>query len=156
MASSRATIRHMNGDLDPSSRSPFTDEQKKQIGSIQTHNLLHNSAAERGGISGLSLPEGRGSITDCKVDELKAMVIARGGTVTGRDGKAIKKADLQRIVRAYLFVEKQNPKHTVYFNRSRTNNGIFANVDTSQRVDVPTMIDRLLQVDETEPSMFDL
>ena len=132
-SSSRATRRHMRGELDPKSATEFTSTQKRQIESIEVHNLVHNSAARRESINGLSLPQGRDTVASCKVEELKAIVIARGGGVTGRDGKALNKVQLQKIVRAYLSMEAENSKHTVYFNRSRVRNGIFASIDTSQK-----------------------
>ena len=107
---------------------------------------MHNSAAPREDINGLSLPEGKATVDKCTVDELKAMVIARGGNVTGKDGKALPKPELVRIVRAYLLLEKQNTKHTVYFKRDRKNNGIFAKIDTSERKSVKQIVDSLVML----------
>ena len=53
---SNSTVRHMNGDLDPKTGLEFTHEQQKIIESIQPHNLLHNSAAERSDIWAISSP----------------------------------------------------------------------------------------------------
>ena len=149
-SASRATHQHMNGELDPKTSKEFTPDQKKMIESVQPHNLLHNSAAPREDINGLSLPEGKATVDKCTVDELKAMVIARGGNVTGKDGKALPKPELVRIVRAYLLLEKQNTKHTVYFKRDRKNNGIFAKIDTSERKSVKQIVDSLVKCGEHE------
>ena len=81
------------------------------------------------------------------------MIIARGGSVTGRDGKSLKKDELQKYVRAYLHLESMNPTHTVYFNRARTNNGIFATIDTSERSSVPKIMDELVRCRAFEPSL---
>ena len=140
----RKSIRHMNGELDPKTRQPYTTEQRNLIKSIQTHNLLHNSAADRATINGLSLPEGKQYVGQCTVDELKTMVVARSGSVTGKDGKSLNKAALQKLVRAYLFMEKENVAHTVYFDRTRNRNGVFAKIDTSQRMKIPAILRELL------------
>ena len=152
-AASPMTRRHMRGDLNPKTVSEFTSDEKRKIAAIQPHNLLHNSAARRENISGCSLPRDRTTVADCKVEELKAMVVARGGNVTGRDGKSLKKMELQKVVRAYLSLEMENPSGTVYFNRSREENGIFANIDTSERKSVPEIIGQLVQCREYEPSL---
>jgi len=88
-----------------------------------------------------------------RVDELKAIVIARGGSVTGKDGKALIKNELQRLVEAYLFGEKENSIHAVFFDRSKKSNGIFAQIDSSERKTVPEIINNLLQSGEHEPSI---
>jgi hypothetical protein len=66
----------MRGDLNPKSLSAFTGDEKRKIGVIQPHNLFHNSAVRQENISGCSLPTDRTTVTDCKVEELKVMVIA--------------------------------------------------------------------------------
>ena len=81
------------------------------------------------------------------------MVIARGGSVTGKDGKALKKTELQKIVRAYLSTEKAKPQTAVYFNRRRESNGLFANIDTSERKTVPQIVDQLVRCSEFEDSL---
>ncbi|KAL7537783.1 hypothetical protein ACHAXR_008074 [Thalassiosira sp. AJA248-18] len=131
----------------------FTTAQQKDIDSVQSHNLLHNSEANRGKIEGLSLPEGKTALDECTVQELKTMVVARGGGVTGKDGKPLRKDRLQKIMQAYLSLEKENPKHTVYFDRSRRNNGIFAKIDTSERRSIPHILDSLVKCGEYEPSL---
>ena len=81
------------------------------------------------------------------------MVTARGGNVTGRDGNALCREELQRIVRAYVTMEAENSRSTVYFNRSKLNNGIFANIDTTERETIPQIIDQLLRCREFENSL---
>ena len=81
------------------------------------------------------------------------MVIARGGGVTARGGNALSKSELQRIFLAYLLLEKQNPKHTVYFNRARKQNGIFDNINTSERKSADNILDILIKCDEFKPSL---
>ena len=109
----------------------FTADQRKKIDSVQSHNLHHNSCANKSKLNGLSLPPGK-TINDCSVDELKRMIIERGGSLQG-DGKALTKGKLKLIVKAYLLMEKENTRHTVYFDRSRNNNGVFDKIDTSER-----------------------
>ena len=118
----------MRGDLNPTTVSEFTSNEKRKIGAIQSHNLLHNSAARWENISGCSLPRDRTTVADCEVEELKAIVVARGGNLTGRDGKSPKKMELQKVVRAYLSLEMENPSGMVYSNHSREENSIFANI----------------------------
>ncbi|KAL7554211.1 hypothetical protein ACHAWF_017633 [Thalassiosira exigua] len=151
--SSAASRRHMRGEINPKTFAEFTAEEKGVIESIRPHNLLHNSEASREKINGLSLPANRETIASCRGEELKAMVIARGGSVTGRDGKALRVPELRRIVRAYLSLEKENPKHTVYFDRSRQKNGLFAHIDTSERKTVPQILAQLVRCGEFESSL---
>ena len=92
-------------------------------------------------------------MADCRLEELKAMVISRGGNVTGRNGGALSRAELQATVRAYLSLEKDNSKHTVYFKRDRIRNGIFADIDTSERKSVPQILEQLTRVTDFEPSL---
>eukprot|EP00984_Skeletonema_dohrnii_P032075 scaffold25492_cov80-Skeletonema_dohrnii-CCMP3373.AAC.2 len=151
----RATRDHMEGMLDPKSCEPFTAEQLNHLDSLRTHNLAHKSYVDNKHINGLSLPEGKTSVADCSVNELKAMIIPRGGGVTGRDGNALKKQDLVRIVNAYLHGEKEN-SHTVYFDRTKNSNGLFAKIDTSQKATVPEIITKLLRCGEHEDRIQDL
>ncbi|KAL7552027.1 hypothetical protein ACHAWF_017125 [Thalassiosira exigua] len=150
---SRATVRHMRGDLDPKTGAEFTASQKAEINAIECHNLLHNSAARRSSLRGLSLPEGRENVESCRVEELKAMLVVRGGSVTSKEGRALNRGELVQLVKAYMSMESQNQKHTTYFNRTRVNNGIFANIDTSVRRTVPQIVQSLVNCDEFEPSL---
>ena len=82
---------------------------------MQPHNLLHNSAASRETTRSVALPTSRDTVAEYRVEELKAMITARGGGVTGRNGKAYSKEAMQRIVRAYLSMEKRkHSKHCVF------------------------------------------
>ena len=144
---------HMKGKLDPKTGNQFTDQQKALFDSLDVHNLCHNSAINRDRVNGLSFPEGKNSVYTCTVDELRAMVIARGGNLTGRDGKGLRKAELQQLMAAYLQLEKMNPAHTVYFDRSKNRNGIFANIDTSEKRTVPDILRDLINCSEFETSI---
>jgi len=62
--------------VNPKTRLPFSVEENKQISTTRSHNLLHNSAKAEGSIRGVSLPAGKASLNDYRVEELKAMVIA--------------------------------------------------------------------------------
>ncbi|KAL7525604.1 hypothetical protein ACHAWF_004185 [Thalassiosira exigua] len=101
---------------------------------------------------GLSLPNGRNSIMECRVDELKAMLVVRGGSVTAKDGRALNRDELRRLVTVYLSMEGENKKHTVYFNQERVGNGIFADIDTSQRRTIPQIVQSLVDCPEFEKS----
>ena len=120
---------------------------------MQPHNLLHNSAAPRETIRSVALRTSRDTVAECRVEELKAMLTARGGGVTGRDGKAYSKEAMQRIVRAYLSMEKENTRSTVYFNRAQGGNGIFAKIDTSERKSAREILNQLVCCKEFEPSL---
>ena len=109
------TLAHMRGNRDPKTRLPFSEEQSNLLNSTKVHNLLHNSEANADKIDGVLLPPGKACVNDCIMDELKKMVIARGGNLMGQDGKAIPSNQLKRLVRANLLLEKKNSKHTVYF-----------------------------------------
>ena len=130
---SPSSRRHMKGLTNSKTMAVFTNEEKEVIGRIQPHNLLHNSAARREVIGSLSLPASRATVAEWRLEELKAMIITRRGGMTARDGTAHNKEGLQRIVRAYLSMEKETTGSTVYFNHARGGNGIFANIDTSER-----------------------
>jgi hypothetical protein len=64
--SSRLTKRHMNGDVDSKTLALFTVDQRRMIDRVQSHNLHHNSCADRSKLNGLSLPPGK-TINDCAV-----------------------------------------------------------------------------------------
>eukprot|EP00578_Thalassiosira_sp_NH16_P028306 CAMPEP_0181097654 /NCGR_PEP_ID=MMETSP1071-20121207/11687_1 /TAXON_ID=35127 /ORGANISM="Thalassiosira sp., Strain NH16" /LENGTH=134 /DNA_ID=CAMNT_0023180155 /DNA_START=406 /DNA_END=811 /DNA_ORIENTATION=+ len=64
---------------------------------------------------GLSLPSERDRVEDCRMDELKGMIVACDGSVMGRNGKALSRSEM---LNAYLSVENETPNHTVYFNHS--------------------------------------
>lgn len=116
---------HMAGDLHAKTMQmqPFTTEELHTIESFHPHNLQHNSMADQSAINSRSLPPNRQSTKDCTVDELKSMLIVRGGTCTDGKGNAMRKEELIQIVDAYLLMEKENPVFTVYYNRSREHNG---------------------------------
>ena len=145
--------RHSVGDLNPKTKAEYSRDERLQIDTVQPHNLAHNSAARRETINGLSLPSDRNTVAQCRPEELKAMIIARGGNVTGKDGRALTIPQLQRTVRAYLSMEKENSKHTVYFKRDHDNNGLFADIDTSERKSIPQIIDQLVRCSEFERSL---
>jgi hypothetical protein len=152
MTKSRTTIRHMNGELDPKTRGVFSTSQQKLIDSLKPHNLKHNSEADSSAIHGKSLPPYRARVQDCLVDELKGILICRGGNLTDRDGNALNKSELCKIATAHLLLEKENQSHTIFFNRTRSNNGVFANIDTSERRTVPQMLNAILRAGEVEPN----
>ena len=150
---SRTLVEHMNGRLDPKSGAAFTPEQEQQRRLVEPHNLLHNSAAKRGKIKGISLPEGKTTLDNCNKAEMKAMIVARGGSVTGKDGKGLSAPVMQRTLEAYLHLERQRPTQTVYFDRSRSQNGIFAKIDTREKRTVTQMLDALVKCTEFEDSL---
>ena len=143
----------MKGLLNSRTLAEFTNAEKQVIGRMQPHNLLHNLAAPRETIRSVALPASRDTVAECRVEELKAMITARGGGVTGRDGKAYSKEAMQRIVRAYLSMEKENTRSTVYFNRAQGGNGIFAKIDTSERKSAREILNQLVRCKEFEPSL---
>ena len=63
---SSVSRRHMVGDLNPKTMAEYTREERSSIDAIQPHNLIHNSAARRETINGLSLPSGRTTVADCR------------------------------------------------------------------------------------------
>ena len=149
-ATSPKTRRHKVGHLNPKTMREYSYEERTHINAIKPHNLVHDSAARREHVNGMSLPSDRSTVAECRPEELKAMVIARGGNVTGGDGKALNQKELRKTVRAYLSLESQNSKHTVYFNRDRHHNGIFSEFDTSERKTIPEMITQLIRCKEFE------
>ena len=128
-----ATNRYMRGEVNPKTGVAFTVAEQRKIVSVSLHNLLQNLAARRNTIRGVSLLDNRDTVASCQVEELEKMVTTRGGNVTGRDGKALRREKLQRIVWEYLAMEAKNSRSIVYYNRSKHNNGIFANTDTTER-----------------------
>ena len=149
----RRNHQHMKGENHPRTKEPYSTAESEALQMLAPHNLLHNSCADRTKIRGLSFPQGKSSVKELKVDELKAMIIARGGSVTDKEGNAMRKEALSRMVEAYLSMENQNTKHTVFFDRSRDKNGIFSSVDISKRTSVPDSIRALLRIDTFEPAL---
>ena len=149
----RDTCSHMMGKCDPKTGRPFTQAQKDLIRRLQPHNLLHNSAADNDKIQGTSLPAGKSSVEQCSNAELKAMVVPRGGSVTGRDGKGLNQNELRKHTAAYLYVEAQRPTQSQSFDRSREKNGIFSTIDTSVGRPVGNILDDLLRCDEYEDAL---
>lgn len=145
--------RHMIGDLNLKTVAEYTSAERMLIEVIQPHNLFQNLAARRESINGLSLPLDRATVAECRPEELKAMVVARGGNITDKDGRTLTKEQLQRMARVYLSSEKENSKHIVYFKWDRISNGIFADIDTSEHQSVPQIINQLLRCTEFEPSL---
>ena len=62
------------------------------------------------------------------------MITVRSGGMTCRDSKAHNEKEMQRIVCAYLSMEKENTQIMVYFNCAQGGNGIFANIDTNEHM----------------------
>ena len=120
------TRQHMKGMLDPKTRDKFTSEQQRNVQSVQSHNLTHNSAVKKEQLNGLSLPPGKNTVEDCTVEQLKAMLIVRGGNVSTSCGKNMNKAQLVCVVKAFLLAENENRRFASFFDRSQTNGGIFA------------------------------
>ena len=78
---------------------------------MQPHKNLPNLAALRKTTRSLVLPVFQDTVATCCLEELKAMITARGNGVTGRDGKAINKEDMQQTVFAYLLMKEKHPKY---------------------------------------------
>jgi len=112
-AASPTSRRHMIGDLNPKTMEEYTPDERSQIDAVQPHNLIHNSAARRETINGMSLPPDKTTVAECRPEELKTMIVARGGNVTSKEGRALTVPELQRQVRAYLSMEKENSQHVV-------------------------------------------
>ncbi|EJK67549.1 hypothetical protein THAOC_11399, partial [Thalassiosira oceanica] len=112
-------LRHMRGDVDPRSMAELTVEQTETMSRLEPHNLLHNSKESVEQIKGISLPAGRNSLDECRNPELKAMIVARGGNVTGDDGKALNGSQMRQLLRAYMSREELCPLTSVHFKRDR-------------------------------------
>ena len=67
----------MTGRRNPKTGQERTTNHKKIMSNVQCHNLLHNSDVDRGKLTGLSLPEGRTSLNQCTVAEMKEIILAR-------------------------------------------------------------------------------
>ena len=81
------------------------------------------------------------------------MIIARGGKYTGRDGKALRQEETQKVVWAYVSMEIENSLSTVYFNREREKNEIFSKLDTGERQSIPQITGQLVRCGEFENSL---
>lgn len=119
------SLHHMQGDTHPKTGLPFSEEERKQLSALRPHNLLHNSEKDRRDIAGVSFPSGKASISDLNVQELKAMIIARGGSLTDPSGQAHRKEALQKLLEAFMAVEEQNSKHTVFSRETVRRMGCF-------------------------------
>ena len=80
--------------------------------------MLQNSqlCASREVIDSLSLPASWATVAKCRLKEIEAMIIVRGGGMTAYGGRAYNKEELQRIVRAYVSVNRKRDfsKHGVF------------------------------------------
>ena len=81
------------------------------------------------------------------------MIIARGGNRTGRNDKALCREEMQKVVWAYVSMEMENSRSTVYFNRERKKNGIFSKLDTGERQSIPQITGQLVRCGEFENSL---
>jgi 5'-3' exonuclease len=133
------TMAHMKGQLDPKKKMPFTAEQQASIDAVVPHNMLHSSKEESSKIGGFALPEGRTSVDNCSKKELKEMLIARGSSVVGKDGKELRIDEMRHRLKHFLLIEKHRPSQTVLFDRSRSN-GIFSNIDTGHKRTIPQTV----------------
>lgn len=138
----RSTTEHMRGRLDPKEKAPFTAQQNQQINEVIPHNMFHSSAEDKSNIRGVVLPEGRASVDDCLKAEVKKMLISRGASVMGKDGKELGVDDLRARLKRFLFVEKERPSQTVYFNRTDSN-GIFSKIDTGHKQSIERILRNL-------------
>ena len=146
-------LQHMQGDSHPRRPFAFTRDQLRKLQDLQPHNLLHNSSHDRARITGLSFPAGKTKVSELRVDELRGMIISRGGSLTSKAGTALRKEELQHLVEAFLAMEKQNSKNTVFFNRDKATNGIFDSIDTSHKAKVPDMLRKLCTINSFEDSL---
>ena len=127
----------------------FSVAERKQIESLQPHNILHDASSEDATIPLQALPPGKNSVKECTNHELKLMLVTKGASVS-KGGKGFNKKELSRAVHAHLLVDAENGIHTVHFNRSRDNNGSFANIDTSAGRTVAQIVDALVAANSHE------
>jgi hypothetical protein len=145
MPASPTTNNHMLGKSNPKTGKAYTaDELKQQTQQVQCHNLLHNSQVDRETLSGLSFPEGKTSLQQFTVVEMKKMIFNRGGQVTGRDEKSMRADELRRELRAYMMLQDVNSMHRVYFDRDHSTNGIFAKIDTGRGQSIGDILNNLV------------
>jgi hypothetical protein len=138
---------HMLGKRNP--KSPFgadalPDRSQQKVDAYKAANMYHNSLAEGIDERG-SLPPGRESLEQCKVTEMQKMVIARGGSIKDTSGRNINKKELVLLLKQYLFVEEEVPSQRVIFDRDRTTNGLFAQINTDNGANVPKIISEIIQ-----------
>ena len=127
-------VKHMKGDVDPRTEHNYDSEQTAVLLSVQSQNLLHNFVKDEGEVGGAKLPGEKTDILQLTVEELKAMMTVHTGNLTGDNGKSLKKAKLQRYLKAYMKMKKAHPTRTVYFDCSREGNGIFARLTLAMDV----------------------
>ena len=148
------TIRRRTKDeLNPKAVKELTDNENRDVVSVQPYSSLHNSAADRDKINGVSLPEKRSSIEEFIVEELKDVIICRGGSLTGKDRNSLKISQLMLQIKACTKMEKEKPSSIVYFDRSRCNNEIFSKIDASKRRNMPQVLTTLAITPGFEPNI---
>ena len=84
----------MRGDINPKQLAEFTNKERSRIDTIRPHIIVYDSATCRNILNELSLPMERLTMVRCKAAELKAMIVAPGGSVAGSNGRDFDKEQL--------------------------------------------------------------
>lgn len=142
--SSETLVKHSQGELDPFTCEPFPPEMCNVLSSFDTNNVLHTSHLNPSDIQGFSLPQGRSSVKECVVAELRTMVTCRGGNGVSERGENINKPELVQIVNGFRLLEKEMPQTTVVFDRNPETNGLFLKCSDVHGRTIPSAIQDLL------------
>ena len=147
------THHRMRGELDPKTVKELIEDEKSYLALVKPYDVLCNSASDRNKIKGISLPENKSSIEECAVEDLKVVIICRGGSLTGKNGKSLSRSQLLLQVKASLKIETEKPSSVFCFDRSRSNNGMFSKIDTSKRRSLTRIINDLANNPSYEPNI---
>lgn len=146
LASQRSGM-HAAAQVNPRTREAFSNDEAAEVAALQPHNLVHRSYLEAAAVPEAQLPEGRTKISDCNVEELKAMVAARGGSTVSDRGKRLRKTDLVRVATAFSNVEEQAPHLVKVFDRKPETSGSFFKVNVKAGTSVIATLSLVLQAD---------
>eukprot|EP00978_Attheya_sp_CCMP212_P004223 scaffold9225_cov66-Attheya_sp.AAC.1 len=153
-AASNRTKMHMQGRLHPKTLAVFSDSENEQLRSVDAANLLHNSKADRLKLDGIRMPNGKSNMKECTNDELKRMIVVRGGNTTNpQNGGQMCKVEMIKIMQAYQILENHVPSSVGYFNRSKRDNGLFVKIDTSERKTIPQMLSAIDSPEVPDPTI---
>ena len=128
----------MKGQCDPRTGAPFTVEQQHIFDGYDPSDALHHSKIKT--LQASELPNNKSSVFECTSEELKPMVLARGGSITSHAGRPVHVDDLKEVAAGFLNLEMEVPSRKVYFDCNPQTNGIFSKINTKHGANIGQII----------------
>jgi hypothetical protein len=116
---------HAMGQVNPKNGNAFDKNEQELLDAYVVYNALHRSLVMPDQVPGYGLPEGRDSLENCTVQELRAMLNARDGNTVSENGQNMTKNTLLATMKAFIRLEETAPSLVRAYDKDTTSSGTY-------------------------------